>query len=314
MNFQYLAPVETSAQLLDLAFRKARERANTKKIKGPREDLIAKRESIKLDVSKDILVERLQKILQQFPKERELPSFYQDMLQLTLDYPLYKKSLGAIKWTIEKVSQIHREYVRRINQQDLPQRQKLLSREYFGRISSVLKQINPNLLYLEKARYILRTYPDIKEMFTVCLYGFPNVGKTTILNQLSGSKAKVAAYAFTTTGINSGFLKGKDYEIQLLDVPGTLARPEKMNNIELIAELVREKVADIIIFVFDATETCGYTIDEQLKLLQKVGTTKPLLLYYSKQDLANPALLPAQHKNLAEIKEELIQKAQSIIH
>ena len=100
----------------------------------------------------------------------------------------------------------------------------------------------------------MRTYPDVKEMFTVCIYGFPNVGKSTLLNKLTTSKATVAAYAFTTKEINAGYFTVEDKKIQVFDVPGTLARENKMNYIELQAELVVKELADIIIYVFDVSE------------------------------------------------------------
>ncbi len=310
MNFQYLSPVENSKNLLDLAFRRAREKSKEKKLKGNPLEILRKKETRKVDVVKESLTSRLNKILTSFPKENELPEFYQKLLRLTLDYTLYKQSFGAVHWAVQRIYSLQKDYARRITKEKVPVKISFLIKQYYGRISSLLKQIGPNLVYLEKARYIMRTYPDIKEMFTVCIYGFPNVGKTTLLNKLAGTKAKVASYAFTTLGINSGFMKCGDQEVQVLDVPGTLSREEKMNPIELQAELVRKELADVIIYVFDLTETGGFPISKQELLFQKIGPEKPVLAYLSKMDLLEKekkVLADFEHRyySLEELKEEI---------
>ena len=74
-------------------------------------------------------------------------------------------------------------------------------------------------------------------------------------------------------------------KIQVLDVPGTLARADKMNLIELQAELVVRELADVIVFVADVSGTSGHLLPEQQALLRHLGIRKPVLLYLSKTDL-----------------------------
>jgi nucleolar GTP-binding protein len=314
MNFQTIPPVETSKSLLNLAFGRARQSVQELEIRGDILKALKRKESTKLDVIKDVLTSRLHKMLRDFPETIKLPPFYVQLMQLTLDFPEFKKSFGALTWVIGKISFFHRQYVSKLNRESDRFRVGVISREFYGRISSVLKQIESNLKYLEESRRIMKTYPDIKEMFTVCVYGFPNVGKTTLLNKLTGTKAEVANYSFTTVTINAGYFKMGGKDIQVLDVPGTLARKEKMNLIEAQAELVLQELADVIVFVFDLSEHCGYSVDEQEKLLETVGKSKKVLVYVSKQDMTEKKVLEKfshKHYSVEEMRRILIEMVMS---
>jgi len=307
MNFEKLPPVENSKVLLDIAFRKAREKEKQKKLEGSWLQIIKRKESLKLDIVKDDIVSKLEKILSQFPQTEVLPHFYIRLMKLTLEFGDLKKSLGAVNWASRRIRMLHKEYIGKINRTPEQPQIRRASTEFYGRVSSTLKQIDVNLKYLEESRKIMRTYPDIKDMFTVCIYGFPNVGKSTLLNKLSSTKAKTAAYAFTTKTINAGYMTVDGVKIQVLDLPGTLARAEKMNNIEMQAELVLEELAKVVIFVFDVSGSSGYPLDKQIQLFKKVKDKKPLV-YVSKTDL--PGGLPEKdfpykYLTLDELKEEL---------
>ncbi|MBT4650951.1 GTP-binding protein [Candidatus Woesearchaeota archaeon] len=308
MNFQKIAPVEKSQTLLDLAFRKARVKGKEKNLKGNWLQVIRQKEGLKLDVIKDVINPRLEKVLDDFPRIEELSPFYQELMMLTLDRDKYKKSLATINGAIKRMRMLHKSYVSKLIKCKDREKIKELSRQAYGRLSSVVNRIEKDLLVLEHFRRIMKDYPDIKDMFTVCIYGFPNVGKTTLLNKLTGTKAQVAKYAFTTKRINSGHLVVGGTEIQILDVPGTLARPEKMNDVELQAELVVDKLADLVIYVFDVSEYCGYSLEKQEQLFKKLGKRKKTMIYLSKTDLfEGEDLEEFKHKynSLEEIKEKL---------
>ena len=85
---------------------------------------------------------------------------------------------------------------------------------------------------------------------TVALVGFPSVGKSTLLNQLTGAKSLVGAYHFTTLDIVPGVLEYNHAKIQILDMPGLIkdASRGKGRGREVIAAA---RSSDVILLVVD---------------------------------------------------------------
>ena len=85
---------------------------------------------------------------------------------------------------------------------------------------------------------------------TVALVGFPSVGKSTLLNQLTGAKSEVGAYHFTTLDVVPGIMEYNHAKIQILDMPGLIkdASRGKGRGREVIAAA---RSADVILLVVD---------------------------------------------------------------
>lgn len=314
MNFQYLKTIEDSKFFIDLAFRKANEKASimrgTKKFKGTRLDKSKKIEILKIDVIREVIVERLLGILKAFPDLEGLPEFYNELVKCTIDYPALKKSLGALNWAKQKTIDMHKDYSQKIRKCKSPEKINDYRREFYGRISSFLKQISKALKFLENARRAMKQYPAIKTgVKTIAIAGFPNVGKTTLLFKLTGSKPDIQPYAFTTKGINVGYImEGTKKKVQVLDTPGTLNRFDKMNSIEKVAFLALKLLAEKIIYVFDLTEP--YPLDDQVKLYKKIKEIKkPLIIYLSKTDILEKEVVERFCKKYKPESIDKIKKA-----
>ncbi|EAK87314.1 DRG like OBG family GTpase fused to an RNA binding domain TGS domain, Fun11p [Cryptosporidium parvum Iowa II] len=87
----------------------------------------------------------------------------------------------------------------------------------------------------------------------VILIGFPSVGKSTLMHELTGTETAVAAYEFTTLTCVPGIMKYNEAKIQLLDLPGIIegAATGRGRGRQVIAVA---HSADLVLMVIDSTK------------------------------------------------------------
>jgi small GTP-binding protein len=112
-------------------------------------------------------------------------------------------------------------------------------------------------------RYYIKKSGDA----TVALVGFPSVGKSSLLNYLTGSKSEVAAYQFTTLEVIPGVMEYKGAKIQILDMPGIIkgAARGKGRGREVITAA---RAADIVLLLGDVF---NYRLDILERELYEAG-------------------------------------------
>jgi len=105
---------------------------------------------------------------------------------------------------------------------------------------------------------------ELKTIADVGIVGFPNSGKSTLLNALTNAKSKVADYPFTTLFPNLGVIIDEFYnKITIVDIPGIIegASEGKGLGLDFLRHIERVK---IIIFLLDPLQ--GDILEQFLKL------------------------------------------------
>jgi nucleolar GTP-binding protein len=265
-----LETVRTSGELIDTAFKKAK---NVSLAYHPDKATKTRNWDInKVKVIEDTLVKSLKKYLSSFPDTDQLNIFYLSLLDTLVGTDQYKISLSSLNWAKNKVMELGTKTIKELEKtRDLSKMRSIMN-HYFGRVGSVVKGIDKDLNFLKNAREKIKQIPDLNlDLFTVVVAGYPNVGKSELVSKISSAKPEIATYPFTTKGILVGYLAFKRFKVQIIDTPGLLDRPiEESNIMEKQAVLALRHLADLIIFILDPSETCGYTLDKQMSLLSNM--------------------------------------------
>ncbi len=125
----------------------------------------------------------------------------------------------------------------------------------------------------------------------VNIIGNPNVGKSTLMNQLVGEKLSIiTSKAQTTRHRIMGIVNGEDFQIVYSDTPGILKPNYKLQ--EKMMKFVRGAItdADVLLYVTDTVEDS----DRSAEIIEKVRLSGiPTIVVINKVDLTNAEKLTA---------------------
>ena len=141
------------------------------------------------------------------------------------------------------------------------------------------------------------------------LVGLPNAGKSTFINKITNTKAKVGAYAFTTLRPQLGVVMHRDREFVLADIPGLIAGAAEGAGVgdRFLGHIERCRV---LIHLIDANGTdpaeAMAIVEEELEAYGEGLDQKPRLVVLNKIDLIDPELVAAFTAELLEAGAEQV--------
>lgn len=235
--------------------------------------------------------ERLDNIIDSFPKIDEVHPFLSDLINVLYDRDHYKMSLGHLRVVSTAIANTDKEYTRLLKYGDSLFRCKQLKRAALGKMSTMAKKLGKSLAYLEEVRQNFTRIPDIDPTTrTLLICGYPNVGKSSFMNTVTRARVDVQPYAFTTKNLYVGHFDYKHLRWQVIDTPGILDHPiEERNTIEMQSITALAHLRACILYFLDLSETCGYSIGTQLSLYKSLiplFANKPVVFVLSKADIA----------------------------
>ena len=123
----------------------------------------------------------------------------------------------------------------------------------------------------------------------VNIVGNPNVGKSTLMNQLVGERISIATFkAQTTRHRIMGIVNTDDMQIVFSDTPGVLKPNYKMQEMMLAFSESALSDADVLLYVTDVIENP----EKNMEFLEKVKKMQiPVLLLINKIDQSDPKKL-----------------------
>ncbi len=147
---------------------------------------------------------------------------------------------------------------------------------------------------------------ELKLIADVGFVGLPNVGKSSLLNELTNTKSKVANYPFTTLEPNLGVY----YDLILADLPGLLegASLGKGLGIKFLRHIERTK----ILFHFVAADSTDPVSDYKMVRGELGAYNKTLLekleyVFLSKKDAVSEAVANEASEKLKELNKNITQ-------
>lgn len=158
----------------------------------------------------------------------------------------------------------------------------------------------------EEGRFLL----SLKVFSDIGLLGFPNAGKSSLINAVTNTKAKIGAYSFTTTEPALGFVEVENYDgFIMADIPGLVENASAGKGLghRFLKHLERCKA---FIHVIDVTEdniaNRYQTIMTELSKYSKTLPNKKQFIALNKVDLVDTDMLNSKIESLTSLTKQQI--------
>ena len=289
-NFKEIHVVPPADKLVDIMLSKTNRQTPTVVRTGWKISRIRSFYMRKVRFTQQNIVDRLTRIIEQFPKLDSIHPFYADLINVLYDRDHFKIALSQVNIARQIVNNIGKDYIKLLKYGDSLYRCKQLKRAALGRMVKILRQQKAALAYLEQVRQHLSRLPSIDpHSRTILLTGFPNVGKSSFMNIITNANVEVQSYSFTTKSLYVGHCDYNYQRYQVIDSPGVLDRAlEERNTIEMQAITALAHLNSVVLFFIDLSPECEYLIEQQCQLynsLSPLFNSKPVLLLLNKTDL-----------------------------
>ena len=145
---------------------------------------------------------------------------------------------------------------------------------------------------------------ELKMIADVGFVGMPNVGKSSLLNELTNAQSKVANYPFTTLEPNLGMY----YDLILADIPGLIegASMGKGLGIKFLRHIERTKTLFHFVVADSVDPIADYkTVRNELGAYNKLLLEKPEYVLVSKKDIVVPNIVNDVIKKLKKLNKNV---------
>ncbi|MCS7185183.1 MAG: Obg family GTPase CgtA, partial [bacterium] len=168
-----------------------------------------------------------------------------------------------------------------------------------------------------KLRLELQIFADVG------ILGFPNAGKSTMINVLTNKKPKIADYPFTTIEPEVGVMYHKGERVIIAEIPGIIEGASKGKGLGL-KFLKHAKRVRGLLFLLDATKDPAKQFEilkKEIKDYDKNLLKKKHIVVVNKIDLCNVKLNGKKalyvslltNKNIDKLKDAILKLSKSVV-